>query len=61
MHVFLFNSIRELLFNVVKHARASQAVVALAWLDHGLRIDVRDDGKGFASNMPDEETSKQGG
>jgi signal transduction histidine kinase len=59
MHVFLFNCIRELLFNVVKHAAASQAVVALTWLAHGLGIEVRDDGKGFAGTIPDEKTSKQ--
>lgn len=51
LHVFLFNCVRELLFNIVKHAGASQAVVALAWLDHGLQIEVRDDGKGFPDNV----------
>jgi two-component system, LuxR family, sensor kinase FixL len=37
LHVFLFNCVRELLFNIVKHAETTQAVVALAWLDHVLR------------------------
>ena len=59
LHVFLFNCVRELLFNVVKHAGASRAVVALAWLDHGLRIEVRDDGKGFPVNTTSGEVSKQ--
>ena len=59
IHAFLFNSIRELLFNVVKHAVASQAVVAMAWLNHGLRIEVRDDGKGFPDNVSEEEVGKQ--
>lgn len=59
IHVFLFNSIRELLFNVVKHAEASRAVVAMAWLNNGLRIEVRDDGKGFPDNRFEEEVSKQ--
>jgi signal transduction histidine kinase len=44
---------------VVKHAGASRAVVTLAWLDKGLRIEVRDDGKGFPANMPEKEISKQ--
>jgi two-component system, chemotaxis family, CheB/CheR fusion protein len=59
MHVFLFNCVRELLFNIVKHAGASRAVVALAWLDHGIRIEVQDTGKGFPHNMPEQEVSKQ--
>ena len=54
LHVFMFNCVRELLFNVVKHARASRAVVALAWLDHGVQIEVRDDGKGFPDNVSEE-------
>ena len=61
LHVFLFNCVRELLFNVVKHAGASQAVVALAWLDNGVQIEVRDDGKGFPDQTPEEEATKQGG
>ena len=59
LHVLLFNCVRELLFNVVKHAGASRAVVALAWLDKSLQIEVRDDGKGFPDNLLEEEVSKQ--
>ena len=58
LHVFLFNCVRELLFNVVKHAGASQAAVALAWLDDGLRIEVGDDGKGFPDTMREQEVSR---
>jgi len=47
LHVFLFISVRELLFNVVKHAGASQVVITMESLDHHLRIEVRDDGVGF--------------
>ena len=47
LHVLLFNCVRELLFNVVKHAQASRAVIELQWSDDGLEIEVRDDGKGF--------------
>ena len=59
LHVLLFNCVRELLFNVVKHAGASRAVVALAWLDNDLRIEVRDDGKGLPTNLPEKGISKQ--
>ena len=45
--MLLFQSIRELLFNVVKHAGVSQAEVTLEQ-DHGQpTITVSDDGKGF--------------
>jgi PAS domain S-box-containing protein len=47
IHGLLFNCVRELLFNIVKHAQANQAVVALQRSDSSLRIEVRDDGKGF--------------
>ena len=61
LHVFLFNCVRELLFNVVKHAEASRAVAALAWLDNGVQIEVRDDGKGFPDHMSEEgKAGKQG-
>jgi two-component system, chemotaxis family, CheB/CheR fusion protein len=59
LHVLLFNCVRELLFNVVKHAGASRAVIALAWLEHGLQIEVRDDGKGFPDDLTEKEASKQ--
>lgn len=57
LHVLLFNCVRELLFNVVKHAEASRAVVALQWSGDDLRIEVRDDGQGFAANSPDQQIS----
>jgi signal transduction histidine kinase len=59
LHVFLFNCVRELLFNIVKHAGASRAVIALAWVDNSLRIEVRDNGKGFPDKMVGEAVSKK--
>ncbi|HET6822623.1 MAG TPA: ATP-binding protein, partial [Anaerolineales bacterium] len=56
---FLFNCVRELLFNVVKHAGASRAVVALTRLDDRLRIEVWDDGKGFPDTMREQEVIRQ--
>ena len=47
MRVLLFQAVRELLFNIVKHAGISQA--QSPWnrsMDHG-RITVSDSGKGF--------------
>jgi signal transduction histidine kinase len=59
LHVFVFNCIRELLFNVLKHAGASRAVVAMAWLDNAIQIEVRDDGKRFPVSIPDGAGSRQ--
>ncbi|MEX0700607.1 MAG: MASE1 domain-containing protein [Planctomycetales bacterium] len=45
---FLYQAVRELLFNVVKHAHAGQARIRLANDGGGrLRIAVEDDGDGF--------------
>ncbi|RJQ56038.1 MAG: PAS domain S-box protein [Desulfobacteraceae bacterium] len=51
MTVLLFQSVRELLFNVVKHARVNLAAVLVSKGDpHHLRIVVRDQGEGFDSD-----------
>lgn len=46
----LFESIRELLFNVVKHAGVSEAAVRMRQDGQRLRIDVEDKGVGFDSD-----------
>jgi signal transduction histidine kinase len=43
----LFQSIRELLTNVVKHAQSEEAIVSLDLNMGTLRIEVRDNGVGF--------------
>jgi signal transduction histidine kinase len=43
----LFQTVRELLFNVVKHADISQARVTLKSIEEGTTITVKDGGKGF--------------
>ncbi len=52
--VLLFQSVRELLMNAVKHAEAKEATVRLRHGDGELIIEVRDHGKGFhvAAAMP---------
>jgi two-component system CheB/CheR fusion protein len=48
MRVLLFQSVRELLFNVVKHAATDHATVELTETTNGeLQIVVRDEGRGF--------------
>lgn len=59
LHALVFNCIRELLFNVVKHAEATRARVALAWSNHDLRVEVSDDGKGLPADLPEENPRKQ--
>jgi len=58
IQVFLFNCVRELLFNIIKHAGVNRAVVTLQRINGDLRIEVRDDGRGF---MPDGLTRHEGG
>ena len=45
--VLLFQSVRELLFNVRKHAGVDRAVVRLTEEAEHLVIHVRDEGRGF--------------
>jgi len=47
LRVFLFQAIRELLFNVVKHSGNQEARVRLAPQEGCLTIQVEDDGDGF--------------
>ena len=47
MRVLLFQIVRELLFNVVKHADTDRATVTLDKSDGGLIITVADEGAGF--------------
>jgi CheY-like chemotaxis protein len=53
LRVLLFEAVRELLFNVVKHADAKRACVKMRWADsQRLRIVVSDRGAGFNSATP---------
>jgi signal transduction histidine kinase len=47
LRVMLFQAARELLFNIVKHARAVQVTVHMAVEDRMLTIAIADDGLGF--------------
>jgi signal transduction histidine kinase len=47
VRVLLFQSVRELLNNVLKHARAHSVTVDIARLDDMVRVTVADDGVGF--------------
>jgi PAS domain S-box-containing protein len=45
--VLLFQAVRELLINVVKHARASSARVSITRMDDKIKVQVKDNGIGF--------------
>jgi PAS domain S-box-containing protein len=47
IRIVVFQTVRELLFNVVKHAETSEATIQLAHHNGGGRITVSDEGKGF--------------
>lgn len=50
LQMVLFRSIRELLVNIVKHARTSQAWITMHKEKDQLRIEVRDQGAGFLAD-----------
>jgi PAS domain S-box-containing protein len=45
---FLFQAVRELLINVVKHAQATNVTIRVKRVDGKLNIVIEDNGKGFA-------------
>ena len=53
LRIVLFQAIRELLVNVIKHARASRAKILITSVRNNLRIVVQDDGLGFVP-FPDQ-------
>jgi PAS domain S-box-containing protein len=50
---FLFKSVRELLFNVIKHARADRIKVSVRREKNSIRISIQDDGVGLISIQDD--------
>ncbi|MEJ2164177.1 MAG: sensor histidine kinase [Desulfobacterales bacterium] len=47
LRILLFRTIRELLFNVIKHARAKHATISINRAKNQICITVEDDGIGF--------------
>jgi signal transduction histidine kinase len=59
--VLLFQTVRELLQNVIKHARSKRATVRCAVNNDALTIDVLDPGIGFEVHSIDRLPTRQGG
>jgi PAS domain S-box-containing protein len=57
----LFRAVRELLVNVVKHARAAHVTVTLRREENVVRIAVEDDGIGFVASGVTDRPRKEGG
>lgn len=61
IRVLAFQAVRELLFNVVKHAHAHQAWIRLQREERNLRIEIADDGIGIQRSTQDKQDVKKGG
>lgn len=58
---FLFQTLRELLFNVVKHARVNEVLVEISEAGDRLSIVVSDPGEGFDAAVTMKQSSGLGG
>ncbi len=61
LRVLLFQAARELLFNVVKHARASQATISISREGEYLSVTIEDDGVGFNPARARHRQGRKGG
>ncbi len=60
LRIALFQAIRELLVNVIKHAKAARAEVSVKDAGNNLRIVVRDDGMGFTFSADERQGATKG-
>jgi PAS domain S-box-containing protein len=61
MSILLFQMVRELLFNIVKHAQATLVRIAIQKVDDQLQVVVEDNGGGFDPAINDPKTGKVSG
>lgn len=60
LRILLFQATRELMFNIVKHARATRAGIAISREDDLVRIVIEDNGVGFEASEKDRRIKKGG-
>jgi PAS domain S-box-containing protein len=60
VRTILFHAVRELLFNIVKHARVKQAEILVTSINQRIRIEVRDSGIGFDPSSAGEKPNALG-
>ena len=61
IEVFIYQSVRELLLNIIKHAQATRASVVLSQKDDQVSLVVKDDGVGCDSNEIGLQVTNSGG
>ena len=61
IRILLFQIVRELLFNVVKHAKAQRVRISVLWDNDQMRIRVKDDGVGFDTSKIQSLSGENGG
>lgn len=61
IRVFAYQAVRELLFNIAKHADASHATVTIGGSDEAVFIGVIDNGNGFKGSPSDHQVSQDEG
>jgi len=58
---FLFQAVRELLWNVVKHARTTEATLSVSSDDKAVYVVIEDNGVGFKRSKGNPLPTEQGG
>jgi PAS domain S-box-containing protein len=61
LRAFVFRAVQELLFNVVKHARADKACVEMKSDEKGIRLEVKDSGQGYDPSTVKRTRGESGG
>jgi signal transduction histidine kinase len=59
--ITIYRILQESLNNVVKHSRATEAHVTVRCHEHQVKITIRDNGQGFASNASNASAADRGG
>jgi predicted ATPase/signal transduction histidine kinase len=60
LRILLFQAVRELMFNIVKHARATRAGINISREDDLVRIVIEDNGVGFEASEKNRRIKKGG-
>jgi len=60
LQIVLFQAIRELLINVIKHARANRAKISINYVQNDLQIVAQDNGVGFVPSPEDRHGTMRG-
>ena len=59
--ILLFQAARELLLNIIKHAKVSTASVSIQEIENNIRVQVKDDGVGFDASAMQTIFNRSGG